>query len=153
MTQTKLTAMVVLSSLFVFGMPAIMFAPDAEAAKKLPGASKADARLQRDVMGHIAFMESLFGGGCKKAQVVDTAVAELPAKQGVDSWVEHWTVDRCGTQVRYRVQLTPSPKGGTDFAVRILEDEKQSEQSTPADPEALPREALQETPPQETPPK
>ena len=153
MIQARFSATAVLSSLLAFGAFAILFAPIAEAGKKLPGFSLADAKLQRDVTGNIQAMETILGGGCRKSMVVDTEIVESPARLNVDRWVEHWTVDRCGTQVRYRVELTPSPKGGTDFGVSILEDEGRGEQPVPAETEALPKEVPQGAPPPETPPR
>lgn len=128
--------------------------PSAHAGgKKLPGGSMANAVLQKDLVEQIAMLEMIFGEGCKKFRVVDTEVVEPPATLNVDRWVERWTVDRCGTKVYYRMQLTPSKGGGTDFGVSLMEDsETQPEPALPDDekpaeeivpPEAAPPSVMQ----------
>jgi hypothetical protein len=101
-------------------------------SERLPGASLASSVLQSDVARNIDLLESIVGAGCKSARVVNTEIMEPPARINVDPWVERWTVDRCGASVHYRVELNPSKHGGTDFAVRLMEDSKSVGQQQPA---------------------
>jgi hypothetical protein len=73
--------------------------------------------------------------GCKEARIVNTEVIEPPARPNVDPWVEQWTVDRCGTEVHYRVGLTPSKRGGTDLEVNLMNGSKVDVQPLPAQEE------------------
>jgi hypothetical protein len=66
--------------------------------------------------------EEIYSDGCKNPTIVNTDVVESPARLNVDRWVERWTVDRCGTPIYYRVELTPSKGGGTDYDVSMIED-------------------------------
>jgi len=112
-----------LVALLILGLPPLILVHDAYAGgKKLPGSSLANAVLQRDVAQQIAMLEMIFGEGCKKSKIIDTEVIEPPATLNVDPWVERWTVDRCGTRVHYRVELTPSKGGGTDFGVSMIDE-------------------------------
>jgi len=93
-----------------------------DGATRVPGTSIADGTLQGDVAQAIAMSEMIYSDGCKKPKIVNTDVVESPARLNVDRWVERWTVDRCGTAIYYRVELTPSKGGGTDYDVSMIED-------------------------------
>ena len=132
MTRTHVAALAALVITFAILIPSDAACADAE---KFPGTSLASALLQSDVARNIDLLESAFGAGCKSARVVNTEVIETPARINVDPWVERWTVDRCGVNVHYRVELTPSKRGGTDFAVSLMEDGKADVQQQPAQEE------------------
>ena len=60
--------------------------------------------------------------GCTDSLQLGTrAIAEAP--KGGDArknpWVEHWAVNRCGTEAVYRVAFTPG-RGGTQFNIAPL---------------------------------
>ena len=85
---------------------------------KLPGGSIADARLQQNALSAVWIMDTASDNTCSQRKVVDTAVSITGQHAGVDPWTEKWTVDRCGKQIDYLVEFSPSPQGGTDFSVK-----------------------------------
>ena len=89
------------------------------ATAKLPGTSGAGYILQRDASQFVMILESAGDNTCKQSKIINTEITEHPKNPGKDPWTEKWTVDRCGKQVYYRVQFTPSPRGGTDFSVGL----------------------------------
>ena len=91
-------------------------------AAKLPGGSIADVRLQKDILSMVWILDAVGDNACTQRKVVDTAVTVSGQRPGVDPWTERWTVERCGQRIAYVVELTPSPKGGTDFQVKAGTD-------------------------------
>jgi hypothetical protein len=55
---------------------------------------------------------------CGQPLVLDTRVSRAAASPGA-AWQEEWIVVNCGPQVAIHIDFTPSPRGGTDFAVRV----------------------------------
>ncbi|BAY08466.1 hypothetical protein [Calothrix sp. NIES-2098] len=101
-------------------------AKETQPCKKLPGDSLADCILQRDTLNTIAMIEFVTDEQCQNHRIVNTEVIEPPhdikLENGVPrqaSWVERWTVDRCGTLVPYRTKFTSDRQKGTDFEVNI----------------------------------
>jgi hypothetical protein len=88
---------------------------------QLPGNTMADQVLQRDAAQFVMLLESAEQSRCAQRKIINTEVKEPPADAGKDTWVERWTVDRCGSLVYYKVTFTPSPGGGTDVAVTLWE--------------------------------
>ncbi len=84
--------------------------------------------LQKETLSLVIFHdEALAGGGvkCNNRKVIKTEVIEqsrdFKAENGrpvEGSWTERWTLDRCGTPVRYRVLYTFGEKGTTYFTVK-----------------------------------
>jgi len=90
---------------------------------KLPGSSRADATLQRDAVQMVWLFEAMADEECDERRIVDTRVTVPPEVVGKSPWSEQWVVDRCGKQVTYTVDFTPTPeRGGTDFKVHKPED-------------------------------
>jgi hypothetical protein len=79
----------------------------------IPGRTRADARLQRDVRQSIGLAERA-AGGSSNAKVFDTEFLDQDAQGG---WREVWVVRRGNRLIRYPVRFTPDPKGGTLFSV------------------------------------
>jgi hypothetical protein len=88
----------------------------------LPGGTLADRVLQRDTFLLIAQkdLSALEGGPCRTRQVTNTEVL-LPLEGArvedgrpvAGHWTERWTLDRCGTPVRYIVDFVTTPNGTT----------------------------------------
>jgi hypothetical protein len=74
-----------------------------------------DATLRTDVMGVIGVWEAA-AGGSPSPKLVST---ESLGKEG-ESYMERWVVDSNGKSVAYMVVLTPSPRGGVDYAISRL---------------------------------
>ncbi|MEI6350917.1 MAG: hypothetical protein WCP06_07410 [Verrucomicrobiota bacterium] len=84
-------------------------------AATIPGGTRADFILRRDVYKTIAICERAAGGGWDSF-IVDTKIVEPPTSP-TGRWREMWTVSRSGHSVEYPVTFTPSPRGGTDITV------------------------------------
>jgi len=88
----------------------------------LPGDTLADRVLQRDTFLLIAQkdLSALEGGPCRTRQVTNTEVV-LPLQEArveggrpvAGHWTERWTLDRCGTPVRYIIDFVTNPNGTT----------------------------------------
>jgi hypothetical protein len=90
---------------------------------KLPGSSAADAMLQRDALQMVWLLEAVAEEECDERRVIDTRVTVPPEVVGKSPWSEEWIVDRCGKQLTYTVDFTPTPeRGGTDFKVHKAEE-------------------------------
>lgn len=122
------------SRTMILGLLLLQSPTSTGAENGLPGASIADAKLKKDVLGIVQIQEMVFGAGCQSWRIVDTEVTTPPAQRNIDPWVERWTVDRCGTTVRYRIAFTPSPHGGTRFGVGLIKDEEQIPPPAAAEP-------------------
>ena len=95
-----------------------------EGTPKIPGETLGEPLLQRDTNRTILEIEKTLAPDCAAPKVVDTKVLEKPANVDVrdsrpvqGTWSERWIVDRCGTQVAYRVNYAIDPKGGTNIAI------------------------------------
>jgi hypothetical protein len=99
--------------------------PEAEAAG-VPGDTLADRTLQRDTLAFLA-QRDLFETGpdahCRVRKVVATEVlapvlgAEVEGNRPIAGhWIERWTLDRCGSAVRYVIRFTTTRKGTTFIA-------------------------------------
>ena len=88
----------------------------------LPGDTLVDRVLQRDTFLLIAQkdLSALEGGPCRTRQVTNTEVV-LPLQEArveggrpvAGHWTERWTLDRCGTPVRYIIDFVTNPNGTT----------------------------------------
>lgn len=79
------------------------------------GATVADTRLQADVMRTISMYESAAGGSPSPRLIS----VENVGKEGA-TYIERWTIDSNGRNVTYSGKLTPSPRGGVDYAIARL---------------------------------
>ena len=98
---------------------------EAEGAS-VPGGTLADRVLQRDTLAFLT-QRDLFETGpearCRSRRVVATEVLAPVLGGAVEgdrpisgSWMERWTLDRCGVLVRYVVRFTTTRKGTTFVA-------------------------------------
>lgn len=92
----------------------------------VPGDTLADPKLQRDTLAFLA-QRDLFEAGaqarCRTRKVVGTEVLEPVVGGQVEGdrpiagrWMERWTLDRCGSVVRYVIRFTTDRKGTTFIA-------------------------------------
>jgi hypothetical protein len=65
--------------------------------------------LERDTLALLLGIDRLEDCTCNQHKVVDRKVVADEASKVL----EHWTIDRCGTLLRYAVTYLPSPVGGT----------------------------------------
>lgn len=72
----------------------------------------ADERLQGDVMQMISTYESA-AGGSNSPRLIST---ESLGKEG-ETYIERWVVESNGNSIPYSVKLTPSSRGGVDYAI------------------------------------
>jgi hypothetical protein len=79
----------------------------------MPGTTTASPELQRDTAALLLGMDQVTDCTCNERKVVGREVAAT----GPTGVSEHWTVDRCGTTVRYTVTYSRSPSGGTLIGV------------------------------------
>ena len=75
----------------------------------LPGATTASPQLERDTVALVLGMDRVADCTCNQRKVVNR---EVGATQST-TVSEYWTVDRCGTLLRYTITYSPSPVGGT----------------------------------------
>lgn len=75
----------------------------------LPGRTTADPRLEADTLFTIMGMDRAEAKDCNQRAVADRAVISTDSKGAV----EHWTINRCGLLIRYRITYSPGPGGGT----------------------------------------
>jgi len=96
--------------------------------QELPGTSNAEgsAVLARDVLNTIVMLDRAEAPACDSRKLTDTRIVEN-VRDGVFSpsgilmsgtWREVWTIDRCGSPVRYSVEFTADGAGGTYFGIR-----------------------------------
>jgi hypothetical protein len=78
-------------------------------AMLLPGKSTATFFLEQDTLFQLIGLDRTEDKDCSRRRVVNREIVTADAKESL----EHWTLDRCGTLVRYRIRYTPSPDGGT----------------------------------------
>jgi hypothetical protein len=95
----------------------------------LPGGSLADQELQFSTLYTIVVFETIAdlstGQTCETRRIVNTEVIEPPHDVRMEGdrpvygiWAESWTLDRCGDQVRYRIDYVfDEAEGGTSFWV------------------------------------
>ncbi len=75
----------------------------------------ADETLARDVAAYVLMLDSGKMPECDSRRIVETAF--LPGGDPATGWQELWQVGGCGTARGYLIGFTPSPRGGTDFAI------------------------------------
>lgn len=81
-----------------------------------PGRSIADIQLQLDAWGMALVNLRTMRPDCPQPAILDTQLNGGMPRPG-DPWREKWTVVGCGPQVDLDMRFTPSPQGGTGFAV------------------------------------
>ena len=86
--------------------------------------SIADSLLTQNVWAMIQVwaMAGEQPAGCTESLELGTRVIAEAPKRGdarKHPWVEHWTVQRCGTEAAYRVAFTPA-RGGTQYNIAPL---------------------------------
>jgi hypothetical protein len=77
----------------------------------LPGKSTADSTLEKDTLFIIMGMDRVEDKQCGQRAIANREVLSSDPKGAV----EHWTIDRCGTLVRYQITYSPRPDGGTNI--------------------------------------
>jgi hypothetical protein len=93
----------------------------ARAIELLPGATKADPRLQRDAIGAAKAMAAARNPqGCERSWTTDTRETE-PYKDDKTPWVELWTFDLCGTKAAVEMSFLPGGASGTSYTVKLVE--------------------------------
>jgi hypothetical protein len=98
------------------------------AEDKVPGDTKADVTLQRDIRETITPMILEKNGSCLPT-VKHTKISLPPVKPQYNrqgkvikgDWEEVWTIDACGEEPEFSVFFMPDGTGGTYFAVEPLE--------------------------------
>ena len=75
----------------------------------------ADETLARDVAAYVLMLDSGKVPDCDARRIVETTF--LPGGDPATGWQEAWQVGGCGTARVYLIEFTPSPRGGTDFAI------------------------------------
>ncbi|MFA5059651.1 MAG: hypothetical protein WC676_03395 [Candidatus Omnitrophota bacterium] len=79
----------------------------------IPGNTQANNRLKADIVNMINMVERAQAPHCRY-QIIDTKVTGVVG----DTVTEEWTVESCGKNIIYPVELTPDPKGGTFFGIQ-----------------------------------
>ena len=87
-----------------------------------PGETLADSALAVEAIQAIYRTDDRQGTRCEMRRFVDTdvvgAVSGSPPAAG-SRWTERWTMDRCGTRVRFLVEFAPVAAGGTGVTARF----------------------------------
>ena len=84
----------------------------------LPGASRAGALLQTDVLTKLMPFIRQQAPTCADPDWGEASVEREPDNKG--TWVEIWPIGACGQDVTMEVTFTPTANGGTDFsAIRL----------------------------------
>lgn len=78
-------------------------------AMLLPGKSTATFLLEQDTLYQLIGLDRAEDKDCSRRRIINREIVTADAKESL----EHWTLDRCGTLVRYRIRYTSSPGGGT----------------------------------------
>lgn len=82
----------------------------------IPGESLTDSTLRRDTYRNIGIIEKARDGSFNP-RILNTKIVESPATPG-GAWKERWTVSHLDTPVEYLITFKPSPRGGTDIAIK-----------------------------------
>ncbi len=83
----------------------------------VPGKTVASPLLQRSILELIFGLDGGADKHCNQRKIVNTEILIAPASANSFTAVERWTLDRCGKPIPYKVTMSPSPRGGTDFTV------------------------------------
>ena len=75
----------------------------------LPGTTSASPQLERDTVALVLGLDQVADCTCNESKIIGREVIATETT----SASEHWTVDRCGTILRYTVTYSRSPAGGT----------------------------------------
>ena len=87
------------------------------------GRSLASTLVQTRAAARILKTEDQTSAACQEWRFVDAEVVKVPSVIPISAgikerkWQEQWTLDRCGTNVGYRVFFTEVGQGGTYFSV------------------------------------
>jgi len=71
----------------------------------LPGTTMATPQLERDTVALVLGIDRIDDCTCNQRKIINREIGSRS--------VEYWTVDRCGTLLRYTITYSPSPRGGT----------------------------------------
>jgi hypothetical protein len=86
-----------------------------------PGETLADSALSVNAIQAIYRLDDLRAERCERRRFVNTEVTEtkagVPPAPGAH-WMERWTMDRCGTNVRFLLEFSPDA-GGTGVTARF----------------------------------
>lgn len=75
----------------------------------LPGTTTANPQLERDTVSLVIEMDRLEDCTCNKRKVINREVVAADTSKVL----EYWTIDRCGTILRYAITYLPSPAKGS----------------------------------------
>lgn len=82
------------------------------------GATRADPLLQHDLSIALAgIAKSRQPQGCERFVIADTVVIEPPPPAG-GPWSESWAIVSCEARSSVEITFTPSPQGGTTWAIK-----------------------------------
>jgi hypothetical protein len=92
----------------------------ARAVELLPGATKADPRLQRDAVAAAKAMAAASNPqGCERSWTTDTREVE-PYKDNKTPWTEHWSFDLCGRKAVVEMSFLPGGASGTSYTAKLV---------------------------------
>ncbi len=83
--------------------------------------SLAGPALQKETLNMILFTDDALSNGarCAVRRIIKKEVVLAPGQGAPGSWTERWTLERCGTTLRYRVDYTSGKKGKAYFTVKM----------------------------------
>lgn len=97
----------------------VLLALQLSACATVPGQTRAQGVLQRDVERMVLFADRARAPACTSRAVVDTLPAPMRPDEPLKVF-EEWVVERCGQRLVYKVWMQPnSAIGGTDFGVTM----------------------------------
>jgi hypothetical protein len=82
--------------------------------------SLASPALQKETLNMIFFTDDALSNGvrCVDRRIIKKEVVVAPGQGAPGSWTERWTLERCGTTSRYKVDYTSGKKGKAYFTVK-----------------------------------
>lgn len=95
--------------------------PKASPAAPDPVQTLASPALQKETLDMILFTDDALSNGtkCNDRRVIKKEVlGQTPGQRASGSWTERWTLNRCGTTLRYMVDYTSGKKGKAYFTVK-----------------------------------
>ncbi len=102
------------------------------------GETRVDETLRSDVTYRIVGPLRMATRCSSGAEIETKVVKENPPVPGdpndfvrLGRTFEHWFVTMCGQRQGFQILFAPSPKGGTDFSIRKLTPDEESQSSRP----------------------
>ncbi len=85
-------------------------------AMSVPGNTAANNQLKGDIIRMINMVERAQAPKCSY-KIVDTKIVGMEG----NTVKEEWTIESCDKKIIYPVELTPDPRGGTNFGIKTPE--------------------------------